>query len=398
MTGASATHARPWLDVYLGLFQFLFLLAWIVYVIFLPDLLARAGLPKDFAPRLLIADQLLFAGLDVVLGLFADRAMNQLRRLTPIVLVLNLLACLIFVALPHLAGVSAILLIGATMVWVATSTVLRAPLYGAIARRCADPLHGGAWALAGLGLASAAAPYLGIALKGMDPALPMLVSGIVLALATLGFGAWEQAQPETPRASPTRAPVWSAMRLPGATLLLLGAGFQLHFFMNAAPLFKQATDPALLPWLMPVFWVGFSLAVYPGAKLITRQGAARTLATSAAVGALASLACAMAPGVLPLVGLQALAGAAWGISFLAALELAGQSGHHGSEATFIGLVFAALALATALRIGLGAASPSLVGGTSQLLAPGLWGLGALLAVYLATSSRQKGIPNEPAQH
>ncbi|WP_295453342.1 hypothetical protein [uncultured Thiodictyon sp.] len=39
---------------YLGLVQFLFLLTWAVYAIFLGDLLVRLGLPKEFAPRRLL--------------------------------------------------------------------------------------------------------------------------------------------------------------------------------------------------------------------------------------------------------------------------------------------------------------------------------------------------------
>lgn len=388
-TDTIAIHPRQGgLDAYLGLLQFLFLLTWIVYVIFLPDLLARAGLPKEFAPRLLLADQLLFACADVLLGLYADRAMNLLRRLTPIVLVLNLVSCLIFAALPNFAAVSPALLIGATVTWVISSTVLRAPLYGAIARRSAHPRHGTAWALAGMGLASAAAPYLGIVLKGLDPALPMLVSGIALALATLGFDAWERAQSGSPGSIPTRVPEWRGMFLPALTLFLLGMGFQAHFFLNAAPLFKQAGGADALPMLMPLFWVGFSLAVYPGVRLLARHGAARLLAVSASAGALASLACLAQPGLAALIGLQLIAGAAWGFSFLAALDLAGDTGRRGREATFVGLVFAALAVAAAMRIGFAVTGLKLPETTSLGLAAGLWTCGALCAgIMLARRAR-----------
>jgi hypothetical protein len=375
-----AIHPRQgWLDAYLGLLQFLFLLTWIVYVIFLPDLLARAGLPKDFAPRLLLADQLLFACADVLLGLYADRAMNLLRRLTPIVLVLNLVSCLIFAGLPNFAAISPALLIAATVTWVISSTVLRAPLYGAIARRSAHPRYGTAWALAGMGLASAAAPYLGIVMKGLDPALPMLISGIALALATLGFDAWERSQSGMPGTAPARVPEWRAMFLPTLTLFLLGAGFQAHFFLNAVPLFKQAGGADALPMLMPLFWVGFSLAVYPGARLLARYGAARLLTLSAFVGALASMACLAQPGLAALIGLQLVAGGAWGFSFLSALDLAGDTGHRGREATFVGLVFAALAIAAAMRIGIAATGLKLPETTSLGLAAGLWTCGALCA-------------------
>jgi hypothetical protein len=139
-----------------------------------------------------------------------------------------------------------------------------------------------------------------------------------------------------------------------------------------------------LPMLMPLFWVGFSLAVYPGARLLTRHGAARLLALSAFAGALASLACLAQPGLAALIGLQLIAGAAWGFSFLSALDLAGDTGRQGREATFVGLVFAALAVAAAMRIGIAAMGLKLPETISLGFAAGLWTCGALCAGIMLT--------------
>lgn len=371
------THARRFaLEAYLGLIQFLFLLTWVVYVIYLGDLLAKLGLPKDFVPKLLLLDQVLFVVADVALGFQADRVLRLFRSMAPLVLVLNLLSCLVFVALPHLATAAPGLFIAATVLWVLSASVLRAPVYGLIARRSAEPGRGTASALLGMGLASATAPYLGVALKGIDPMLPFVLSGVALALATLGFSAWEAAQPRA--AETVRTPNFSGIRRLAVIAVLLGLGFQMHFFLNSAPLFKSVADPALLPWLMPVFWIGFSLAVYPGAGLVERHGAERVLAGAALIGALASLACLMAPALPWLIGIQAIAGAAWGGAFLAGLSLAGAWGHVGREALFVGTVFACLAIAAIGRIGL-----NLIGlpiETSLPLAAGFWGAGALLCL------------------
>ena len=87
---------------YLGLVQFLFLLTWVVSAIYLGPLLAKLGLPKEFAPRLLLLDQVLFACANVLLGLYADRVMRLFRGMAPGVLILNLIACLAFIAIPWL--------------------------------------------------------------------------------------------------------------------------------------------------------------------------------------------------------------------------------------------------------------------------------------------------------
>jgi len=365
----------------LGVLQFLFLLSWTVYVVFLGDLLERAGLPKDVLPKLLLADQIVFACMDVLLGWYADRARRGLRRLTPLLLALNLASCLLFISLPFMADVGPQALMAVSFAWVASATVLRAPLYGAIARYNAQPGRGTAIALLGMGLASAASPYLGGVLKGWDPVWPFLISGLTLALATLGFRAWERAQPDQGLLAAADLPSWRPIVRPLIGLFLIGLGFQIHFFLNAARLFKDFVGPDMLPWLMPVFWAGFSLAVYPGARLVAIQGPARVFIGTAFLGALASYGCGQASSLTLLIGLQALAGACWGLGFLSALELATLFGRPGRESSFIGTLFAVLALATALRIGVGTSLQI----DLQLLSPILWGLGALAVLPLARS-------------
>lgn len=377
---------------YLGGVQFLFLLTWVVYVIYLESLLAELGLPKAFVPRLLLLDQLLFACADVALGFYADRLQRLFGRIAPLVLVLNLVSCLVFVGLPHLAAGSPGLFVAMTGVWVLTASVLRAPLYGLIARRGAEPGRATAAALLGMGLASALAPYLGVVLKGVDPILPFTLSGVSLALATLGFAAYERGlgQSEAARA-PVPAPLAPVLRL-ALVVMLLGGGFQVHFFVNSAPLYKGVADPAWLPWLMPVFWIGFSLAVNPGARLVARQGANRIFVASALLGGAASLACLAAPPLPALIVLQALLGVAWGGVFLAGLERAGGLGHTGREALCVGILFAGMAFAAATRILLTLVGVGFSPHLSLPLAAGFWWAGAALGlVWLRQKTNSPGV-------
>lgn len=376
---APTARIRIGLESYLGGVQFLFLLTWVVYVVFLEGLLAKLGLPKDFAPRLLLLDQCLFALADMALGYYADRILRAWGRIAPTLIVLNLVTCLAFAALPHVAADMPSLFVGMTMLWVLTASVLRAPLYGLIARRAAQPGRANAGALLGMGLASALAPYLGQIMKGMDPMLPFAVSSIVLAAATLGFVAFESRLAAGGTNSPP-APALPFSGLPRclAGAFLLGLGFQIHFFVNTAPLYKTVADPALLPWLMPVFWIGFSLAVYPGASLVERHGARRALAFSSLLGALALAACLFSPGLPWLMVLQALAGVAWGAGLLAGISTAGAHGRVGREALYVGAWFACLAIAAVVRITLTLAGVGYDSHVSLPLAAGLFLGGALL--------------------
>lgn len=373
---------------YLSLVQFLFLLTWTVYVIFLGDLLAKAGLPKEYAPRLLLLDQALFACADVLLGLYADRAMRLFRGLAPLVLGLNLIACLTFAALPQFAPGAPWILVGLIALWVVSSSVLRAPLYALIARRGHAPGRATAAALLGMGLASALAPYLGTALKGVDPLLPFSLCGVSLALATLGFAAWEARQSPPGRVADTRPrPAFARVGRVLAAILLLGAGLQVQVFVNSAPLYKGLADPGLLPWLLPVLWIGFSLAVALGAPLLERLGAKRGFALSALVGTLACAAAAVAPNLPLLIAVQALLGLAWGGVFLAGLSLTGEAGRHGREGLFVGALFAGLALGAAARVGLTLAGIPFSAHATLPLAAALWGAGTLLCLtWLRTPS------------
>ena len=378
MAARTSPSQHPGLEAYLTGVQFLFLLTWVVYVVFLESLVVGMGLPKDFVPKLLLLDQMLFALADVALGYYADRLLRLWGRVAPLLVALNLVSCLAFVALPHAARAAPALFVGLTALWVLTASVLRAPLYGLIARRAARPGRGTAGALLGMGLASALAPYLGQVMKGADPVLPFAVSGLVLAAASLGFAAFEgklgahtaEARPAAPGAA--ALPRWLT------AALLLGLGFQIHVFVNAAPLYKAVADPADLPWLLPVFWIGFSLAIYPGAGLVGRLGARRVLALAALAGALATGACLLGPALPLLLALQCLAGAAWGAGFLAGLSAAGGDGHVGREGLYVGLWFAGLAVAAMIRVGLGLAGIGFDPHLTPALAAGLWLAGALL--------------------
>jgi hypothetical protein len=350
-------------------------------LIFLGDLLLRVGLPKAFAPRLLLMDQLLFLCADVLLGLYADRVMGLFRRLAPVVLSLNLIACLAFLALPHLTAGAPALLIGLIALWVLTSSVLRAPLYGLILRRSQAPGPATAAALLGLGLASAVAPYLGTVLTGVDPVLPFTLSAVSLALATLGFAAWEARQrPAEQVVDNHPKPAFSRVARVLVALLVLGTGFQVHVFINAAPLYQGFADPAQLPWLMPVLWIGFSLAVSAGEPLVARVGPRRGFALAALLGTLACLGCWAAPNLPVLIVLQGLMGLAWGGVFLAGLGVVGEGGQHGREGLFVGALFASLAVGAAARIGLTLAGLPLSAPFTLPLAAALWGAGTLLCL------------------
>ena len=69
----------PGVGLYLGVVQFFFAASWIVYVLYLPQLAAQAGIGKAAVAWILMADQLVFVFADYASGVAADRVVARGR-------------------------------------------------------------------------------------------------------------------------------------------------------------------------------------------------------------------------------------------------------------------------------------------------------------------------------
>lgn len=126
------------LAVYVAVVQFLFGTTWTMYVIYLPQLAQNAGIGREWVPWILVADQLVFAAMDIVTGFWVDRVRAALGRFGSWVLAGSVLSGLAFLALPY-AGASASLLLVAIALWAVTSSALRSPPWALLARYTATP-------------------------------------------------------------------------------------------------------------------------------------------------------------------------------------------------------------------------------------------------------------------
>jgi MFS family permease len=334
--------------------QFLFGTTWTMYVVYLPQLAASAGIGREWVPWILVADQLVFAAMDVATGFWIDRVRAALGRFGMWILAGTLVSSIAFVVLPF-AGASAGVLLAAIAVWAVTSSALRSPPWALLSKYAATPSVPwmSAVVLFGTCIAGAVAPYLGIALRGVDARLPFAVSTITLAAVVIALVFAERRLPPNPPSEPKPMP---PLRSPFyfAGLLILALGFQVHFALNSAPRYVQLASREHLPYLMPVFWIGFAAAMAFSGRLVRRWGAAEAMTVAAALGALAMLGAAFAPTLALLVGSEVIAGASWGIASVAAYSAAIAFGRTGREGRFLGSLFAVLAVAVAARIALAA--------------------------------------------
>jgi MFS family permease len=380
-TSSSASRS---LAGYIGVVQFFFATTWTLYVIYLPQLAAQAGIDKRWVPWILVADQAVFAVMDVVTGFCIDRVRAGIARYGGWILAVTVVSCIAFACLPL---VGSTLMLACLAVWAVSSSALRSPPWALLGRHAATPALPwlSAIVLTGSALAAAAAPYLGLALKGVDPKLPFLISTLTLAAAVIGlvFAERRMGGEKTPEKT-REEPVGQRAVLVFAALLFLALGFQIHFALNSASQYQRFAPADELPWLMPVFWIGFSLVMWPGAKLVDRLGTAPAMALAAAVGALAALGAAHAPGKGTLIAAQLLAGGAWGAASVAAYSAAIGFGRSGREGRFLGTLFAVLAIAAFARIG-AVASGFALDPSIRALLPWLpqtaWLLAALLLAF-----------------
>src|SRR4051812_12149061 len=340
------------LAVLVAIVQFLFGTTWTMYVIYLPQLAQNAGIGREWVPWILVADQLIFAAMDVAAGFWIDRVRAALGRFGLWILAGTLVTCVAFLALPF-AGASSGVLLTAILIWAVASSALRSPPWALLSRYAATPSVPWLSAIVLLGtcVASAAAPYLGIALRGVDPRVPFITSTLTLAAAVLVLFLAERRMPPNPAAEPKPAP---PLRSPFyfAGLLILAFGVQVHFALGSAPRYLHFAAREQLPYLIPLFWIGFAAAMTFAGRIVRRWGAADAIAIAAALGALAMLGAAFAPTLGLLIAVEIVAGASWGLASVAVYSAAVAFGRTGKEGRFLGSLFAVLAVAVAARIAL----------------------------------------------
>lgn len=343
---------------YLAVLQLFFTLCWTVYLIYLPKLASAAGLAPKAVVLILLLDQAIFTVCDFATGIAADKVTRVLGRLGVYVVAATALSCAAFLVMPEIAGVGAPVLLAFIVVWTVTSSALRAPplmLLGKYARKPAIPFLS-ALAMLGYGIAGALGPYLTVTLRDVDPRIPFAAASIVLMLATLGMITAEKRLAASPPPASQAAPVRSfgTMTKPAIVFALgmiaLALGYQMHFALNSAPLYLKFTKAPQLQWLMPVFWIGFNISMFPAGAITKRVGGYAVMGGAALIGALAIVAAHLAQGLEQLVVAQFAAGAAWGAILMSAFTVAFAIGENGGEGRMSGLLFSALALATFTRI------------------------------------------------
>jgi hypothetical protein len=401
LTADSTTASGNRAGVYLAFLQLVFTLGWTTYVIYLPKLAAEVGIAPGAVILVLMMDQAIFTITDTAMGIAADRIAALVGRLGIFVGVLTAFSCVAFVGIPFVAGAGKggqALFIGLIVIWSITSSALRAPpllLLGKYSAKPSVPFLA-TLAMLGYGVAGAVSPYLGVVLRDVDARLPFVISSVVLMLTTLALSRVEgdmagKATPAKPAAPPK--PLGAVPIVFIVAMIALALGYQLHFSINSAPFYLRFAKSADLQWLMPVFWIGFNIAMFPASKIVKHRGGLIVMGAAGLFGAVAVLVAELAGSLSMLVIAQFVAGAAWGCMLMSAISAALAIGRTGAEGKVTGLVFSALALGTFARMA------AVAGGLQKLpqYAPlvhwapvACWAVAGAGLLVIAAASAQRG--------
>src|SRR5258708_2380313 len=344
--------------VYLAILQLVFTLGWTTYVIYLPKLAAEVGIAPTAVILILMMDQAIFTVTDTTMGIVADKISAVVGRLGVFVGALTAISCAAFVTLPYVAGTghgAKTWFIALIVVWAMTSSALRAPPLTLLAKHRAKPQIPFLSALAMLryGLAGAVSPYLGVVLVKHDARLPFVISSVVLLITALALSKVEHDLAEDSSATKPAATAKPLGKVPMifiVSMVILSLGYQLHFSINSAPFYLRFAKPDDLQWLMPVFWIGFNIAMFPASVATKHRGGFIMMGPAGLLGALAVIAAAFGAHANTLIVTQFIAGAAWGCMLMSAISAALAIGDSGAEGKVVGLVFSALALGTFARM------------------------------------------------
>jgi Major Facilitator Superfamily len=353
---AETTSSGNRAGIYLAFLQLVFTLGWTTYVIYLPKLAAQVGIAPAAVILILMMDQAIFTITDTAMGIAADRIAMLVGRLGMVVAALTALSCAAFAALPFVAsaGGAKSLFVALIVIWAITSSALRAPpllLLGKYAAKPKIPFLA-ALAMLGYGVAGAVSPYLGTVLRDVDARLPFVISSVLLLITTFALSRVERdlADDAIPARSAAPRPFGTVPIIFIVAMVLLALGHQLHFAINSAPFYLRFAKPSDLQWLMPVFWIGFNVALFPASLIVKHRGGLIVMGIAGLLGSAAVLVAQFAGSLNTEIVAQFIAGAAWGCMLMSAVSAALAIGHTGAEGKVTGLVFSALALATFARM------------------------------------------------
>ncbi|RZM74745.1 MFS transporter [Leptolyngbya iicbica LK] len=298
-------------------------LMWVIYNLYLVELLTQVGLPQTLATALLVVENLLAMVMEPLMGSLSDRFQQQLGTRFPLISLGAILAAGAFLALPIavLGGWAAAarwILPLMLVLWALTMTIFRSPamsLLGRYAFGTRLPQAASVLTLVG-GVAGAMGPLASERILSWGPVTAFALGSVVLLVAAFVL---RVTAPEAPAAvgDDLAQPATQDISIAGLALIFgAGVGVTLGFrslmLLFSRVLNGQVPDgnPSLV---LGTVFVTLALTAIPAGVLAVRLGNRRAMVLGLAALAFVSAAIAAVPNNGAAIALAILFGAAFSL-------------------------------------------------------------------------------------
>jgi hypothetical protein len=294
-------------------------LMWVIYNLYLPQLLSQFGFPKPWVIGLLVVENLLGVVAEPLMGGLSDRSQRWLSSKFPFVAVGVVLTSALFISIPAIAifgsPVSGLrwVLPAALVAWALAMTTFRSPVLSLLGRYAfATKLPQAASALTLMGaLIGSLGAFANQMILGLGPTVAFSAGSLVLlAAAAILWSMNPQAKVANPEAEPL---VERTSFLKLALIFVTGSGVGLGFTLVMRSLLNPAVPQADPNPMLGLFTIVHILTVMPAGLLAVRIGNKQSLLLGLGAIALALLLLIPTYGTPIALGLGALLGAAWSL-------------------------------------------------------------------------------------
>ena len=273
-------------------------LLWVIYNLYLVDLLGRLGFPAALATGLLVVENLLAMVMEPLMGSLSDRLQRRMGTRFPLISLGVILTAGSFIGIPAIAlsGLEATflwLLPAMAIFWALAMTVFRSPalsLLGRYAFSTQLPQAASILTLVG-GVAGAMGPLASQVLLGWGPLVTFAIGSGVLLVAALALRACDStqvanAETRTVTGASAEPPIaWQRLILVFGAGIGVTLGFRILMLLFSSVLNSQIPDANKSIVLGSIF-ISLALTAIPAGTLATRLGNRRAM-----VLGLAGMAC-----------------------------------------------------------------------------------------------------------
>lgn len=307
-----------WLQVFgLAAVQGAISLTWIIYNLYLEDLLVTLGFSAALATTLLVIENAMGAVMEPLMGNFSDQRQHWVGSRFPQVALGMILAAVFFLGIPLIffVGSSVSALLPATMVaWALAMTVFRSPALSLLGRYAFEsdlPQAASVLTMVG-GVTGAMAPLAGDFILSLGPLAAFSIGTTVLLLAALVLRQVHPNQTVANSATAARSPApipWA--NLPWIVGTGAGVALGLRLLLQNFPSAVAATGFSQPKLIMAALFITVALSALPCGQIATRLGNRKTML----LGLGGMVVAAGITNILPTPGMAIFVAIAIGIAF-----------------------------------------------------------------------------------